>query len=315
MAYTNTFGGAAKDAANDTANAADLDTQFDAIETDLAAKANKTKVEATGDTSSGDNAAMGYTATEGLVLTGQGSTNDVTIKNDVDGDVLVIPTGTTTVDCKGAFSAAGAATLSDTVGVTGLLTATAGVTSGSNIVSDTDSTDDLGTTSVRWRELYVDDITTTNQSQIEQYVYTVSSTESQGATTMPLDDTIPQITEGVELLTQTITPKSTDNFLRVEANLLVGTDANVQVLAALFNTDLHATNAQFVTSAAIYTSNEEMKSVTIDFWVQAPVTSAMTFSVRAGCVSTGNVFINRSGAGAKFGATVSSTISITEYTP
>jgi len=54
-------------------------------------------VEATGDTSSGDNAAMGYTAAEGLILTGQGSTSDVTIKNDADATVLSIPTGTTNV--------------------------------------------------------------------------------------------------------------------------------------------------------------------------------------------------------------------------
>ena len=33
-----------------------------------------------GDTSTGDNAAIGYTSAEGLILTGQGSTNDVTIK-------------------------------------------------------------------------------------------------------------------------------------------------------------------------------------------------------------------------------------------
>jgi len=50
------------------------------------------------------------------------------------------------------------ALMGGTLGVTGLLTATAGVTSGSNIVSDTDSTDDLGTTSVRWANLYVDSI-------------------------------------------------------------------------------------------------------------------------------------------------------------
>lgn len=51
---------------------------------------------ATGDTATDDNANMGYTAAEGLILTGQGSTNDVTIKNDADADVIVIPTGTTT---------------------------------------------------------------------------------------------------------------------------------------------------------------------------------------------------------------------------
>jgi len=55
-----------------------------------------TKLEASSDTSAGDNAAMGYTASEGLILTGQGSTSDITIKNDADADVLTVATGTTT---------------------------------------------------------------------------------------------------------------------------------------------------------------------------------------------------------------------------
>ena len=67
-------------------------------------------VEATGDTSAGDNAAMGYTGTEGLILTGQGSTNDVTIKNDADADVLEIPTGTTNVTVVGTLGVAGGST-------------------------------------------------------------------------------------------------------------------------------------------------------------------------------------------------------------
>jgi len=50
---------------------------------------------ADGDTSAGDNAAIGFTSTEGLILTGQGSTNDVTIKNDADATVASIATGTT----------------------------------------------------------------------------------------------------------------------------------------------------------------------------------------------------------------------------
>ena len=54
-------------------------------------------VNATGDTSAGDNSALGYTATEGAILTGQGSTNDVTIKNDADETILAIPTGTNDV--------------------------------------------------------------------------------------------------------------------------------------------------------------------------------------------------------------------------
>tara|TARA_R110002110_G_scaffold144883_2_gene334229 strand:+ start:3977 stop:5638 length:1662 start_codon:yes stop_codon:yes gene_type:complete len=63
---------------------------------------------ADGDTAAGDNAAIGYTAAEGLILTGQGSTNDVTIKNDADADVLEIPTGTTNVTIAGALDVGGA---------------------------------------------------------------------------------------------------------------------------------------------------------------------------------------------------------------
>jgi hypothetical protein len=61
---------------------------------------------ADGDTAASDNAAIGYTSAEGIIITGQGSTNDVTIKNDADADVLVIPTGTTNVDIVGVATAA-----------------------------------------------------------------------------------------------------------------------------------------------------------------------------------------------------------------
>ena len=64
-------------------------------------------VNATGDTAADDNAAMGYTATEGLILTGQGSSNDVTIKNDADTVVINIPTGTTGVIFAGALTVGG----------------------------------------------------------------------------------------------------------------------------------------------------------------------------------------------------------------
>jgi len=64
-------------------------------------------VEASGDTAADDNAAIGYTSAEGLILTGQGSTNDVTIKNDADGDVISIPTGTTNVTIAGDLTVSG----------------------------------------------------------------------------------------------------------------------------------------------------------------------------------------------------------------
>ena len=66
-----------------------------------------TTFEPSADTSSGDNAAIGYTSAEGLILTGQGSSTDVTIKNDADATVASIATGTTIF------------TMNDDVGVSG----------------------------------------------------------------------------------------------------------------------------------------------------------------------------------------------------
>ncbi len=68
---------------------------------DASGVATATTFEPDGDTSAADNAAIGYTAAEGLILTGQGSTNDVTIKNDADAEVMGVLTGTTTVSFTG----------------------------------------------------------------------------------------------------------------------------------------------------------------------------------------------------------------------
>jgi len=61
---------------------------------DITNVATASTFEPDGDTAAGDNAAIGYTAAEGLILTGQGSTSDVTIKNDADATVFTVPTGT-----------------------------------------------------------------------------------------------------------------------------------------------------------------------------------------------------------------------------
>ena len=58
---------------------------------------NSGDLSSAGDTAAGNAAAVGYTTAEGLILTGQGSTSDVTIKNDADATVLSIPTGSTKV--------------------------------------------------------------------------------------------------------------------------------------------------------------------------------------------------------------------------
>ena len=115
------------------------------------------KVTVSSDTAAGDQASVGYTAAEGLILTGQGSTNDVTIKNDADADVLEIPTGTTNVTVVGNVTAGGDLVSTGTVnpagdtstgdaaaigytGSLGLILTGQGSTNDVTIVNDADAT-------------------------------------------------------------------------------------------------------------------------------------------------------------------------------
>ena len=72
---------------------------------DVTGLATAATFEPDGDTAAGDNAALGYTSVLGAILTGQGSTNDVTLVNDADATVLSIPTGTTNVTVVGDVTA------------------------------------------------------------------------------------------------------------------------------------------------------------------------------------------------------------------
>ncbi len=99
-AAQNTINSATSLAAVGALNAGSITSGFGTIDTGSSAITTTGvitggTVEVTTDTSAGDNAAIGYTAGEGLILTGQGSTTDVTIKNDADATVASIATGTT----------------------------------------------------------------------------------------------------------------------------------------------------------------------------------------------------------------------------
>jgi hypothetical protein len=88
-----------------------------------------------------------------------------------DGIVFTVNDGTDDVSFTGGIS------------TDGIAAPTTGITSGGNIVSDTDSTDDLGTPSVRWANLYVDDITLTTSLTTGGAIAVDDTTDSTSGTT------------------------------------------------------------------------------------------------------------------------------------
>jgi len=169
-------------------------------------------------------------------------TDDLTVGGDIDLEGSIDVNGTSNLDI---IDVDGAANFATTALVTGVLTTTAtqvatgGITSGSNIVSDTDSTDDLGTTSVRWANLFVDGITATDQITATGFTGTLDGILGSGAAAAATLTTL-NTSGAVNLNLTTDSTSSTSGALIIDGGvgvakkLFVGTDLDVDG-AATFN--------------------------------------------------------------------------------
>ena len=141
------------------------------------------------------------------------------------------------------MSAAGAAAFNSEVTATGFTGTLDGVlgsgtpaaatvsslTSGGNIVSDTDSTDDLGTTGVRWANLFVDGITATDQITATGFTGTLDGILGSGsaaaATTTTLASTTITASGIIKTDDTTNATSTTDGSLQTDGGLSVAGDA------------------------------------------------------------------------------------------
>jgi len=110
----------------------------------------------------------------------------INIGSPADGDLDInaddeIELNSTLIDINGNVEISGTTAQVGVLTTTATQVATGGITSGSNIVSDTDSTDDLGTTSVRWANLFVDGITATDQITATGFTGTLDGILGSGA--------------------------------------------------------------------------------------------------------------------------------------
>jgi hypothetical protein len=142
-----------------------------------------------------------------------------------------------------------------------------------------------------------------------QVVNSSTSALISGTTQMPVDDTIPQITEGFEVITCAITPKSATSILIIIANIIVG-DPLGQAGIALFQ------DATAGALAAVTTGTNIIAPITLVYKMISGTVSATTFRIRIGAHDSGTIYVNNiAGAtGRIFGGVASTTLTIFECT-
>ena len=131
-----------------------------------------------------------------------------------------------------------------------------------------------------------------------------------GTTTVPLDDTIPQITEGTEFMTLAITPTSATNKLRIEVLFLGVYPADAVVTLMLFqDSTANALACNDIWSMGTSTRNFSMY---LSHFMTAGTTSETTFKVRVGRNGSSTVRMNGTDGSRFFGGVLGSGITITE---
>ena len=128
--------------------------------------------------------------------------------------------------------------------------------------------------------------------------------------TIPLDDTIPQITEGAEILTCAITPTSATSKLYITA--VFNTTASIVALSTIALFQDSTVNALVSSWGTTSAGNSPPPAMTINYSMTSGTTSSTTFRVRGGMNSAGTFQIN-GGSGARYlGGSLISSITITE---
>jgi hypothetical protein len=147
-------------------------------------------------------------------------------------------------------------------------------------------------------------------TQLAQIVTTTNSSAT-GALTgvIPLDNTIPQITEGNQIMSITVTPKSSTSIFEIDiiAHLSVLTTAS-WITMALFRDS----GANAIASTLQTINGNWINCFTMKVFVTSNSITATTFYVRAGS-SAQNIYFNAAANVPYMGGTLNSYITVKEW--
>mgnify|MGYP006899650825 CR=1 FL=1 len=155
--------------------------------------------------------------------------------------------------------------------------------------------------------------TATGFGKVVQVVNVQSGALITTTTVLPsFDDTIPQNTEGVELMTLAITPTNASNILEITVvtnlSLSVATSSHTHVTALFQDSTADALASM---TQSLYVANG-MSNTTFKHRMTAGTVSETTFKVRGGSNMAGTTSFNGSSGARVNGGTMASSITITE---
>lgn len=149
----------------------------------------------------------------------------------------------------------------------------------------------------------------TRTGMIVQEVTAVFTAVATGTTAIPLDDTIPQNTEGDEYMTLAITPTSSTNRLVIICSALLSSSISTRLTAALFQD----TTANALAVGVIFENTATApNTVPVFHSMLAGTTSSTTFKIRAGSQGAATTTFNGSSGASIYGAITKSSMIIRE---
>jgi len=144
---------------------------------------------------------------------------------------------------------------------------------------------------------------------ILQYKFAEYTTRTSVAVAIPFNDTVPQNTEGTEIITLSITPTSASNKLVIKFFLPMWDSSSLVGICALFQDS--SSDALAAAGSIIYAVNYATQLGMVHI-MDAGTTSATTFKIRVG-PNAGTMYLNRRQSASYFGSTtLHATLQITE---
>lgn len=156
--------------------------------------------------------------------------------------------------------------------------------------------------------------TTVSSGTVLQVVNYQTGAVASGTTIIPIDDTIPQNTEGDEYMTLAITPRSATSrlFIRVVVNFTTNGGTSSGSAALFQDSTANALSAAGLTIAG----SNYLGQIIIEHVMTSGTTSSTTFKVRGGPAGAFTFILNgSSGAVRYFAGVFATSITITEVVP